>query len=184
MQFILDHIVATMVGSAIFLMLAFIMADSQALIVDSTNHRALKKQELDFIKMVRRDLHGASEVLTVEESAATGEFTFRTQPDITSAAEVTVTYRREYIGMRDTTALYQIVRVQDGLNDGASMVTVTDWYIRGRNDEGGDTMLLSEVAQIYIRFEAAAPLEDVEPVGRSRWEATFHPPLLQKNKVL
>lgn len=187
MQLILDNMLASMVGGMVLLLAVAVGYRDMLTTVDATNSYALKQQELTFIKVLQQDLHAAKRVETPEEDPLTKEFRFVRSKSLTDPTEITVTYRREFVEMRDSVALYRIQRIENGnVYDGSSMLTVTDWQIAAWNEDRQpiNSTNLSEAAQIYVRFEAAAPFKEDKNVVRSRWEATFHPPLLRPGTVV
>lgn len=173
-----------MVAAMVFLILASATLQNQLTSVETTNLYSLKSQELDFIEVLKRDLHGVKHVSQVKESPIDKSFTFRAKLDNNNdTTTVPVKYVRTQVGERDGVVLYQIKRYEDGQPAGASMVTLTSWNIEARNDEGGAILNPADAAQVYVRFEAAAPWKDDPAIRRTRWEATFRPPLL-RNEVL
>lgn len=184
MQFVLDNLLASMIAGMVFLILASATLQNQLASVETSNLYTLKTQELGFIEVLKRDLHGVSKVSNVAENPADSSFTFYAQLDNADTTKVPVTYKRTKVGMRGNVPLYQIKRFESGLPAGASMVTMTSWKIEARNVEGGSIADPADAGQIYVRFEAAAPWKDDDAIRRTRWEATFRPPLLRNNVLL
>ncbi|HET6569472.1 MAG TPA: hypothetical protein VFG50_16000 [Rhodothermales bacterium] len=188
MQFILDNMLAAVIAATLFLMLVVLSVRGMNTTINATNSYALKKQELNFVEVLKQDLHGVKKVLTPIEDPADSTFRFRAKinTDINDTSTVVVEYHRIFVEMRDTVALYQIQRSEDGQAGGASMLTVTDWKIEALNADGNPvtSSTLDKAEQIHIRFEAAAPWKEDDVVRRSRWEVTFHPPLLRNGVLL
>lgn len=184
MQFILDNLLASIVAGMVFLILAGVSVRSQLATVETVNHYGLKNQELNFIEMLKLDLHGVSAALSVNENPVDSSFKFMAFMSPTSTTETEITYQRTKVGDRDGVPLYQIKRMEDGYPAGRSMVTVTEWVIEARNHEGGSITDPENTGQIYVRFEAAAPWQEDETIKRTRWESTFRPPLLRTNVLL
>jgi hypothetical protein len=187
MQFLLDNILASIIGGTVFMMIVALTIRGYETQLDTTNHYALKQQELNFIEVLRQDLHGVQKVYSVTENPVDSTFTFRTrinpQADTTTAV---VKYKRVWMGMRGTTNYYQVQRFVNNAGSGASMLTITDWEIEARNADGEPVAdsTLGDTGQIYVRFEAGAPFKEDEIVKLSRWEATFRPPMLRPGEVL
>ncbi len=183
MQLILDNLLASIIASTIFLILVSLSFRGQEQAADAANNYALKKQELNFIEVLRQDLHSAIRVKTAT-SPPDSSFVFIRQSDQHGATD-SVTYRRKYVTSRNGRKLYQIERLSGVAYSGASMATVTDWQIEAQNKHGNavhpDT--LDKATQIFVRFEAAAPFKEDSIVTLSRWEATFHPPLLREAEL-
>lgn len=184
MQFLIDNLLATIIATTIFLILVSATLHSQMRNIEMNNLYGLKKQELNFIELLKRDLHGVSKVDNVTETSIDSSFTFYAQLDNANPIHIPVKYKRIKVGMRGDVPLYQIKRFESGVPAGASMVTVTSWVIEARNSEGGAITDPEDAGQVYVRFEAAAPWKDDETVKRTRWEATFRPPLLSNNVLL
>ncbi len=185
MQFLLDNLLASIVASMVFLILASATLQNQLTSVETTNLYSLKSQELDFIEVLKRDLHGVKKVSQVKENPIDKSFTFRAKlNNANDTVTVPVKYVRNQVGERDGVALYQIQRYESGVPAGASMVTLTSWKIEARNAEGGMIADPADAAQVYVRFEAAAPWKDDPAIRRTRWEATFRPPLLRNDVLL
>lgn len=190
MQLLLDNLLATIVTSTVFLILVSVNWRSQQNKMDSINHYALKKQEINFVETIKKDLAGVNDVVTVKEQAD-GSFTFQTYLDMNSSTLYEVTYKREFVGMRLDDSLFQIKRFEKNLSTGAivyggsSMLTVTTWKIEAHTTSGQLAGIPAAAQQIYVRFEATLPFEtDWQQHGNltlttSRWEATFRPPLLR-----
>jgi hypothetical protein len=187
MQFLLDNILATVIAGTVFLMIVSLTVRGYETSVDTTNHYALKRQELNFIDVLKQDLSGVQKVYTPVEDPADSTFRFRTRinpgNDTTTAI---IKYRRVWTQERNDVDFYQIQRIVNDAPSGASMLTITMWEIEARNVAGNPVVdsTLGEAGQIYVRFEAAAPFKDDDIVSLSRWEATFRPPSLRPSAVL
>lgn len=184
MQFILDNLLATVIAGMVFLILASATLQNQLTSVETGNLYTLKTQELGFIEVLKRDLHGVARLDDVVENPLDSSFTFYAQLDNADTTKIPVTYRRTQVGIRNGYPLYQIKRYENGQPAGASLVTMTSWLIEARNDEGSAIADPADAGQIYVRFEAAAPWKDDDAIRRTRWEATFRPPLLRDEVLL
>ena len=184
MQFILDNLLATVIAGMVFLILVSATLQNQLLAVEVQNSYSLKKQEMNFVEVLKRDMQGISKVTSVTESTIDSSFTFYAQLDNIDTTKVAVKYQRTKVGERNGAPLYQVRRYEDGISAGASMPTITSWTILARNTEGGAITDPANAGQVYVRFEAAAPWREDETIRRSRWEATFHPPLLRNDVLL
>lgn len=186
MQILLDNIVAAVIGVTVFLIIVALTMWKNESSIETTNHYALKSQELNFIETLKQDLQSVVAVYDPKENPSDSTFRFRAvlnPPDSTTGL---VTYRRKRVGERNGDQFYQIERYVNGSKAGASMVTVTEWIIESRNAHGNvvanENIDLTE--QIFVRFEAAAPFREDKIVRLSRWESTFRPPMLRPVKVL
>lgn len=186
MQLLLDNVVASIIGVTVFLIIVSLTMWKNETSVDTTNHYALKSQELTFIDILKQDLQSVTAVYDVTETVTDSSFRFRTQLSPPDTATGIVTYRRKRVGERDGVPFFQIERYVGSNRSGASMVTVTDWTIEVRNANGNKVAKpnIDLGEQIYVRFEAAAPFREDKIVRLSRWESTFRPPMLRPVKVL
>lgn len=180
MQFIFDNLAAILIAGVLFLVLVAVNQRSRVAAVETSNYYALKQQQLSFVETVKRDLQNVTSLDTVTEDPTTLEFRFTARTDPSVSAEHSVVYRREAVGTRDGHNLYQIIRSVDGVSAGGSMSTMLNWVIVAQNEEGLQVPNVDDARQIFLRFEALNPYSEGETVGRSRWEATFRPPLLQQ----
>ncbi len=57
------------------------------------------------------------------------------------------------------------------------MDILTDWEILALNEDAGTITDPDDVAQIYVRFEAASSTIEMDVVQRILWESRFFPPL-------
>lgn len=180
MQLIFDNLVAVMIASVLFLILVGVNQRSRLAAIESSNYYALKQQELNFVDMLKRDMQNVTSLQSTKEDPATLEFRFQARTDPSDTTRRTVVYRRVYLTKRDGDSLYQVRRFVEGMGDGGSMSTIVTWQIVGQNDEGVPVSDVANARQVFVRFEALNPFEAGETIDKSRWEATFRPPLLQQ----
>lgn len=180
MQLIFDNLVAVLIASVMFLILVGVNHRSRQSAVETSSYYALKQHELNFVETLKRDLQNVTNVTSITEDPSTHTYTFwaRTNPADTTRRQVT--YRRVYQGEQDGLSLYQVQRIVAGTPDGGSVSTIVDWQIVSRNAEGIQVTNVADTRQIFVRFEAINPFNQGETIDRSRWEATFRPPLLQQ----
>lgn len=195
MQFLLDNVVAMIVGGVILLILAMMTLRKNDAAVASHSMEALREQQLTFIETLRRDLQNVYDVGATHDVAGAGTaFTFhaRIVDEADNVLDRRITYVNEVVGTRGGATLYRVQRwegapavgtvgVQAGdVAAGASMPTLTAWTIRARNEEGQNVADPANTKQIYVRFEALPPLDDdAVVIDRTRFETTFRPVLLQ-----
>ena len=180
MQLIFDNLVAVMIAGVLFLMLVAVNHRSQMAAVESSNYYALKQQELTFVETLKRDMQNVTNLQSITEDPMMLEFRFQARTDPADTTRRSVIYRRVYKGVQEGHNLYQVNRIVEGTSDGGSMSTIVDWKIIAQNEEGVQVSDVANARQIYVRFEALNPFKEGETVDRSRWEATFRPPLLQQ----
>ena len=179
MQFIFDNLTAILIAGVLFLVLVAVNHRSRISAVETSNYYALKQQQLSFVEILKRDMQNATALETATEDAVVLEFRFTARTDPNDAAEHDVIYRREYVKEEQGHDLYQVMRYVDGVADGGSMPTILTWQIIAQNEEGVQVTDVGNARQIFVHFEAVNPFAEGETIGRSRWEATFRPPLLQ-----
>lgn len=180
MQLILDNIVAVMIAGVLFLILVAVNHRSRLAAVETSNYYALKQQELSFVEMLKRDMQNVTDLHSITEDPMTLEFKFKARTDPADTTRKSVTYRRVSKGVQEGVSVYQVQRIVNGSFDGGSMSTVASWQIVAQNEEGVQVSDVANAQQIYVRFEALNPFQEGETIDKSRWEATFRPPLLQQ----
>lgn len=180
MQLIFDNLVAIMIAGVLFLILVAVNHRSKMAAVESSNYYALKQQELTFVETLKRDMQNVTNLQSITEDPMMLEFRFQARTDPSDTTRRNVIYRREYKGEKDGQSLYQVKRIVAGGSDGGSMSTIVDWEIVAQNEEGVQVSDVANARQVYVRFEALNPFQEGETVDKSRWEATFRPPLLQQ----
>lgn len=180
MQLIFDNLVAIMIAGVLFLILVAVNQRGRTAAIESSNYYALKKQELNFVETLKRDLQNVTNLLSTSEDSLTLEFRFKARTDPADTSRHTVVYRRVYQTEQDDESLYQVQRIVEGVSDGGSMSTIVAWSIVAQNSDGVAVGDVANARQIFVHFEAINPFEKGETVDKSRWEATFRPPLLQQ----
>ncbi|MEX0822341.1 MAG: hypothetical protein WD021_09370 [Rhodothermales bacterium] len=180
MQLIFDNLVAIMIAGVMFLILVGVNQRSRVASIESSGYYAMKQQELNFIETLKRDMQNVTNLLNTGEDPVTLEFKFQARTDAIDTTRRTIVYRRVFQTERDGEDLYQVQRFVDGASDGGSMATLVDWEIVAQNDEGVAVSNVANARQVFVHFEAVNPFEQGETIDKSRWEATFRPPLLQQ----
>lgn len=180
MQFIFDNLAATLIAGVLFLMLVAVNHRSRMSAVESSNYYALKQQELSFVEILKRDLQNVTALHDITEDPVSMEFHFEARTDPSSTTTHDVIYRRVGQGSQDGQELYQVQRLVDGVAAGGSMSTIVTWELVAQNEEGVQVADVANARQVYVRFEALSPYQQSETIDKSRWEATFRPPLLQQ----
>lgn len=180
MQFVFDNLSAILIAGVLFLILVAVNHRSRVAAVESSNYYSLKQQQLSFVDMLKHDMQNVTELQTITEDPMTMEFRFRARTDPADASDHLIVYRRVSVTQQEGHTVYQIRRIVDGNYDGGSMSTIVSWNIIAQNEEGVQVTDVNNARQLFLHFEALNPFEKGETVGRSRWEATFRPPLLQQ----
>ncbi len=180
MQFIFDNLSAILIAGVLFLILVAVNHRTRISAVEASSYYSMKQQQLSFVEILKRDMQNVSEIETATEDPLSLEFRFRARTDPSDPTIRTVIYRRAMMGEYDGVSLYQIRRFVDGTMDGGSPSTILSWEIVAQNEEGVTVNDVANARQVFIRFEATAPVSDGQTISRSKWEASFRPPLLQQ----
>ncbi len=180
MQLIFDNLVAIMIAGVLFMILVAVNQRSRTAAIESSNYYALKQQELNFVETLKRDLQNVTDLQSTSEDPSTLEFRFKARTNPSDTSRHAIVYRRVYQGEQDDESLYQVERIVDGVSDGGSMSTIVTWNIVAQNGDGVAVSDIANARQDFVQFEAINPFERGDTVDKSRWEATFRPPLLQQ----
>lgn len=190
MHLIFDNLVAIMVAGMLFLMLVGVNQRSRLSAVESSSYYAMKQQELNFVETLKRDMQNITALQTTKEDPTTLTFSFKARTDPSDTTSKTILYDRVYMGQQADDSLYQVRRYVNGAGDGGSMSTLVAWKIVAQNEEGVAVSDVANARQIFVRFEAISPFQANDDVDgsfktgrtfdKSRWEATFRPPLIQQ----
>jgi hypothetical protein len=180
MQLIFDNLIAVLIAGVLFMILVGVNQRSRLAATEASGYYALKQQELNFVEVLKRDMQNVTSLHSIQEDPSTLEFQFDARTEPSDTTRRTVVYRRVFQTERDGEDLYQVRRFVDGVSDGGSMSTISHWQIVGQNDEGVPVTDVANARQVFVRFEAVNPFNTGETIDKSRWEATFRPPLLQQ----
>ncbi len=176
MHVLLDHISATLIGAAVFLLVLTVNQNKREAVADSTAFYMMIRHQEEFAQTVTRDMQGIEALLSVEETK--GSFSFRgyigDDPTI-----YTIVYERDYVGERNGVKHYRIKRLVDGMVVGGSADIITDWKIEARNRSGAPAGSTSAAVQVHVQFKVASHLGEAARIENSYWEGAFFPPLLQ-----
>lgn len=186
MQFIHDHIIATMVGTILLMVMLSLRFEQQRADIEATQFYATKKQQIALLDVIGRDLENVGAGVPAGEDmilqADAGGFRFRKELDDGTQAEVV--YLRE--GPVDTvsvngspTPVYDVRRIIRDLSDpnrvdsAGAFGNVLQLQIRLHPYDAAN---LDTARAIEVTVESALP-EGVS-LPRSAWTAVFRPPNL------
>lgn len=189
MQLILDNIVASMVGSAVILMMMFVNHQSRMAATEAAGFYIMQQQVMSFTGTVQRDMQNLSSVTTVTEEDSV--FTFFAQVSPTDTTKQQVEYRRKKVGVRSISGnaipVYQIERWVAGNPAGGSIATITDWNIQAQNAEGNSIADPADTRQVAVGFRVIPPIEvqaiEGVAVGDTRWQALYRPRMLRDSSL-
>ena len=185
MQLLLDNLAATAISAAIFLMLVGASLQSQQAEVEIYTFEVLRKQQVNFVETLRRDMLSLTWLEDLEEDPADQTFTFYIRLPAQSVGDSTrVVYERQKVEERDGTDVYQIIRKAEPpggtlKQNGGSMPTITEWSIKARNQQGGAIASATEAEQVQVQFEVIPFHGKKKPFERRRWGATYRPKMLR-----
>lgn len=191
MQFLMDNIVASIVGATVLLMMVATHHRNQVASAEATSFYMLQQQVLDFTSSLQRDMQNVSSVNDLTEKTDS-TFSFMAQVSPTDTTKRLVTYRRKKVESRyrkdvGTRDYYQIERLVAGVVTGGSIGTITAWDVRVLNEEGNPAGAVGDARQVRISLEAASPVDvnvrDGVTVRDTRWQSTFRPRMLRDSAL-
>jgi len=191
MQFLMDNIVASIVGATVLLMMVATHHRNQVASAEATSFYMLQQQVLDFTSSLQRDMQNVSSVNDLTEKTDS-TFSFMAQVSPTDTTKRLVTYRRKKVESRyrkdvGTRDYYQIERLVAGVVTGGSIGTITAWDVRVLNEEGNPASAVGDARQVRISLEAASPVDvnvrDGVTVRDTRWQSTFRPRMLRDSAL-
>ncbi|MFB3131348.1 MAG: hypothetical protein ACE10K_02370, partial [Rhodothermales bacterium] len=176
MQYLLDHLAAMIIGTAVFLIVLLVNQSDREALTDTSAFYVMIRQQEEFAKILTRDLQSVEALVTAAE--ANGDFSFSghigNDPTLYD-----ITYRRELARQQDGVSYYRIKRLVDGQTDGGSADIITAWEIEGRDASGEPVSVPGAAVQIFVRFEVGSLIGKKARIERSYRAASFFPPLLQ-----
>ena len=179
MHLLLDKLGATLVAMTLFLMVFTVNSHNSQTMIETTAFYEMTTQSEAFAKILRRDLQGVADVLTIAEDPqpdGSTEFRFESRIGLDTTRR-TIIYKRKSAAVRHGIPFYYVERLVDGVVEGGSMDIITDWKILALNEDAGTITDPADAAQVYVRFEAASPTIETNVVQRILWESRFFPPL-------
>ena len=179
MHLILDKLGATLIVMTLFGMIFVVNSRNGQTLAETTAFYEMTTQSEAFAKILRRDLQGIADVLTIAEDPqpdGSTEFRFESRIGLDTTRR-TIIYKRKPAAVRHGVPFYRVERLVDGVVEGGSMDILTDWEILALNEDAGTITDPDDAAQVYVRFEAASPTIETDVVQRILWESRFFPPL-------
>ncbi len=200
MQFILDNLLAIIIGVTVLVIIFAMRMQSQEALIETADSYTMRKQQLAFVEVLERDMQGVYEVN--DTSASDGVFSFHTRIIDESAGNAVVARRVVYQLVKapgaDSLTLYQIKRYQgppdigtfyNGVRPGTDVPTgksvpsISRFVMRARSRDNQGITNPKSAQQIYVRFQAASTLKFKAQEHRTAnavgFEATYRPVALQ-----
>lgn len=206
MQFILDNLVATIVASAMALVLLSTRHTQIEQNVERVRHYAARQTEMNFVEVLRSDMRSAvaPEDTTVRASDSTFSFQAVYNDPVTPSnvtEQVRITYKVKHYTTISGRPLYYVERKVTRGNTGVALVNglsyatgalttqtervlmgVTSWSIVAKNASNSIAGEPSAVRRYSVAFELVGPytgMSDRVTLKGARalsWNATYSPP--------
>ena len=187
MQFILDHISASLVGGTVLLILLVAQVRTGEVVVDQTSYYVAKTQLLNMNDMVEADFKNvgfgvpaSTPVFNVVTDDAT-EFLRLLDPDDTNLATV----RYELVPTdtleidEEEVPVFEVQRIVDGVLTGKTPASMIVFDVELRNVEGDPVADPVDAETVHVRYEMAMPFDtDARYLKKVHWTRTFLAPNL------
>jgi len=187
MQFLIDHITATMIGGTVLLILAVAQFRTNEAVVDQTSYYASKKQVLELTNMIESDFKnvglgvppGAPVFNEVTPTAI--EFNLLLAPgDVATSAvryEAVPIDTLELDGQSEP--LFQLRRSVNGVLTGQSPPRMAEFVVELRNIEGNPVANPEDTETIHVHYALVPPFNaDKGFIKKTYWTRTFLAPNL------
>ena len=183
MNFIYDHLSASILSIAIFFVLVTIQVRSGEITQDQTRYYSAKTHLLQVKEMIEHDLANLGAGVAMNDPVfltkddETLEFMALVEPE--DATPSKITYLRvatevvEIAG--EEVQLYKIQRLIDDVLTGEGPATMRAFEVELRDSNREETTDFNAVETIHIEFVIAPPLGGDDGLHAARWNRTFRP---------
>lgn len=186
MQFIYDHLSASILGIAIFFILVAVQVRGTETSNDQTQYYSAKAQLLDLKEMIEHDFKnigaGVSRYDPIFVSKDDSTFEFMAKVQATDEEPSKITYRRvatERVTIDDETVqLYEVQRLVDDVLTGKGPATMKEFVVELRDGNREEVADFEDVETVYVRFVIVPPLRGEDGLHEARWNRTIRPPNL------
>ena len=190
MHILLDNLTATMIATAVILMVIAANLRGRTAMTDATAFYAMIHQQEEFGQILARDLNSVSSLQATALRTSDSTFTFRGFIG-NSSTERTITYKYRLTRVQHGMRYHRVERYVDGQLDGGSGDIITGLKIEARDAFGAPVANTDAAKQIFVRFAVASltARDQANPVAQARraqrrvetsyWESSFSPVLLQ-----
>ncbi|MEO1477156.1 MAG: hypothetical protein AAFV01_01125 [Bacteroidota bacterium] len=191
MQFIYDHLNATLIGTGVFFILVGVQLTGTNSTVDETFFAAARTQMQSFVDLLDEDLAnvGAGVPAAMDpfvDYDAASHLTFRRKLDAADSTFVEVEYRWTvadsvtYVddGVSSRLPLYRVERLVNGVMSGSSPPSLMTLQMQPQETDGTPPATLADATAIYIRFDLLYAGSDTvtdQTARRARWARTYRP---------
>lgn len=195
MYFVLDNLMATIIGGTVIFILLGLQTQMQDAAVDQIGMHMAKNQTLAFADWIQQDFGNIGAGLVGEASIQevtahsgdteqTGTFRFQRTTSAIDDTVINVTYTLTATDTLridgDVIPVYQVQRSVGGVNSGGSAPSLTSFSITLLDEGGQPTPLTTQARQAQIRFSMAFPFASEETyIRETYWHTTLPLPNLE-----
>lgn len=183
MKFIYDYLTASILGVAVFFLIATIQVRGIETSQEQTQYYASKTHLLEMKTMIEHDFENIGAGVAPADSAllvkTDSTFIFRALLDAEATEPSTIEYRRLYTRTitvdGEAVPLYEVHRLVDGSLTGKSPDMLKEFVVELRDDTRQPTADFDAVTTVYVRFVVAPPLGSTDALHEARWMRAFRP---------
>lgn len=184
MHVLIDHLTATLIGTAVLLMLMGIGLRMSQAGTDQQVYETSQRVAQSLAQQLEGDLpnvgYGVPRSAAPIVSWTDSSFVFRQRMGTApSDPLVTVEYRRVTAGTAlvggTPTPIYRVERYEDGVLAGGSAATLSAFDLDLLDASGATTALVADARALRVRFTASFLTRDAPTTNAARFDRTFHP---------
>jgi hypothetical protein len=186
MHILFDNLIAAIIGVFLILTLVTASVRHRQVATEAMVFYGATSQTESFLQTLRRDLQGIAEVHTPTEDAASHTYSFDARIG-TDPTMRTISYKREYVGVRHGQNVYRIRRFVDGAEEGGSGDIIKAWSVTTLNEQGqaiSGVSSLGSARQISVSLETTSLLGEMTLDTGLSWSSVFFPPLLNASQLI
>lgn len=186
MNFIYDHLSASILSVAVFFILAAVQLRGGEATQDQAQYYSSKTHLLQATEMIEHDFENVGagvaryDPIFITTDDSTFEFMAKVQPADENPSKISyLRVATEVVEIDgEEVQLYEVHRLVDDILTGKSPPTLREFEVELRNDDREEETDYEEVTTIHIRFVIAPPLGGEDELHEARWSHTFRPPNL------
>lgn len=195
MYFVLDNLLASLIGGTVIFVILAMQTQMQEAAVDQVGMHMAKNQTLAFAEWIQEDfanigagMPGDASILEVSahsgDADQTGTFRFQRHTSSVNTTVIEVGYTLSVVDSLTVDGqkvpLYQVQRTFDGTAAGSSAPSLTEFSITMLDESGQATALTAQARQLQIRFSVAFPFASADAYLRETyWHTTLPLPNLE-----
>lgn len=186
MHILFDNLTASLIASALFLLIVTVNTRTQQSLTESTTFHSMMRHGENFTQILRRDMQGVASPLSLEGDTSSafrfwGMIGTSTTADSISYVpqKVDTMYFEDDAGVTVAVPIFRIIRYVNGVEVGGSSDIIVDWKVKCFNANGLASSDTDECKRITVDLVAAPRIGVAGTVPRMNWGTTFFPPLLQ-----